>query len=146
MRVYCASLIALFLLSATILPQGRAPQSVRPPYVADYRSEPRVPETLLDAYVKFVEESRKGEARNLQSLILPQSVEIVTTPRVEATREFGTDINLPFLRSGFDPKLVTARRDADDAWLLRTATTAVWFVQTKSGVWRIYRYVDKPIQ
>jgi len=38
------------------------------------------------------------------------------------------------------------RKDRDDCYLIRTDGTAIWFVQNKSGAWKVYRYLDKPIQ
>ena len=54
-------------------------------------------------------------------------------------------MNLPFLKSGFSAAVLSARKDSDDCFLLRTGTTALSFVETKSGEWRIYRYFDKPM-
>ena len=30
--------------------------------------------------------------------------------------------------------------------VLRTATTGLWFVQTNASGWRLYHYLDKPIE
>ena len=114
------------------------------PYLTEYRSEDQPPRALLDAYVEFARAAL--EARDLRPMLLPHAVEISTDPRPEKWREYGSDINLPFLRNGFLPTVARVRRDAEDAWLIRTATTAIFFVPTKSGAWRVYRYVDKPIE
>lgn len=108
---------------------------------------------MLTAYVKFAETARQaGDSTKLLSalnrLILPQAVEFTTDRRPqENDREFyGADINAPFLQSHFDPNVMSIRKDSDDAWLIRTSTTALWFVETKSGAWFLYRYIDKPFQ
>jgi hypothetical protein len=60
--------------------------------------------------------------------------------------EYGQDISLPFLRDGFSPAVRLVRKDPDDCYLIRTDTSALWFVQTRSGAWKVYRYLDKPIE
>jgi hypothetical protein len=134
------------LIALTICSLAVHAESVAAPheFVAEYRSEDKVPQTLLDAYVKFAETAQA--AGGLKPLLLPHAVEITTGARPEKMREYGTDINLPFLASRFNPKVFSIRRDADDAWLIRTGTSAIWFVETKSGKWRVYQYLDKPIQ
>jgi hypothetical protein len=103
-----------------------------------------VPPGLLDAHVEFSTRATKGG--DLLPLILPQAVEITTAARPETSREYGTTISLPFLKSGFHPNVFSIRKDAADSWLVRTGTTALWYVETKTGGWRVYRYLDKPIQ
>jgi hypothetical protein len=121
------------------------------PFVASYRSDDKAPPALLAAYIRFAETARQAsDSRKLLSelnrLMLPNAVEITTGRRPEENdREFyGADINVPFLQSHFDPNVISIRKDSDDSWLIRTGTTGLWFVETKSGAWFLYRYIDKP--
>jgi len=40
---------------------------------------------------------------------------------------------------------IATHKDAEGCYLLRTNTTALWFVETKTLGWKLYRYLDKPI-
>ena len=144
MRILPLCVLAFAAVSAAKPPASSpAPH----PFVADYQSEHKVPQPLLDAYVKFAEAAQGAQAASdLEPMVLPHAVDITTAVRPDETREYGPGINIPFLRSGFSPKVFSFRRDADDAWLVRTGTSAIWFVETKGGAWRVYRYLDKPIQ
>ena len=102
-----------------------------------------VPISLKDTYKQFATAARDGKP---EKFCLPNSVAISTASRPDKSKEYGQDLNIPFLKSLFSVEVFSARKDADDCWLLRTGTSAIWFVQTKNGDWRIYRYVDKPIQ
>ena len=43
-----------------------------------------------------------------------------------------------------DTGIVFIRKDSENCYLIRTNTTALWFVETKSMGWKLYRYLDKP--
>lgn len=138
-------LAVILCCSAASLAAEPAPEKpAAHPFVAEYRSDEAVPQSLLDAHVEFATRATKGG--DLQPLLLPQAVEITTAARPEKSREYGTEISLPYLKSGFQPNVFSIRRDAADAWLVRTGSTAIWYVETKTGGWRVYRYLDKPIQ
>lgn len=101
-----------------------------------------VPLDLQAAYAKFVQGTKNDD---VTSSCLPHSVSVSREPRPKGKQGYGQDMNLPFLKDRFSPKVRTVRKDPDDTYLIRTATSAIWFVQTKSGVWKIYQYFDKPI-
>jgi hypothetical protein len=115
-------------------------------YFAPGYNGPKPPEDLLSTYARFVEAARKGDADTIKSLLLPGVAEIASTPREPKSREYGTDINLPFLRDGFTPAIFVSRSPGPSQFLLRTASTAISFAKLESGGWRIYRYLDKPIE
>ena len=140
-------IVLAVMLCYTAASRAAEPAPAKPiahPFVAEYKSDDKVPQSLLDAHVEFATRATKGG--DLQPLLLPQAVEISSAARPEKSREYGTEISLPFLKSGFQPKVFSIRRDAADAWLVRTGSTALWYVETKTGGWRVYRYLDKPIQ
>lgn len=41
---------------------------------------------------------------------------------------------------------VLVRKEGEGCYLVRTNTTALWFVETKSMGWKLYEYLDKPIK
>ncbi len=102
-----------------------------------------VPGKLKETYTAFTAAARRGK---VTGFTLPGAITVSTTVRPEKDRDYGRDMNLPFLKNQFSAAVLYARRDSADCLLLRTATTALWFVETKSGEWRIYRYLDKPIE
>jgi hypothetical protein len=106
-------------------------------------ADAQIPPELVSAYERFVRLAAQGEP---EGACLPRAVTITKQPRQGNMTEYGQDMNLPFLKDGFSADVQTVRKDADDTFLLRTGTSAVWFVQTKSGSWKIFRYLDKPIE
>src|SRR5688500_17520416 len=88
------------LATAAIAP---APTTAPAPhaFIADYRSDENVPTGLLDAYVTFAKAAQA--TGDVSALPLPQAVEITTAGRPENGREYGTNINVPYLKSGFSP-------------------------------------------
>ncbi len=110
-----------------------------------YAGKEPVPEGLRTVFVAFAKQAARGE--DVTSFLLPHSaVTITRDERSEKNRDYGRDINLPFLKSHFSAAVFSIRKDPDDCYLVRTGTTAIWFVETKSGAWKIYSYLDKPIQ
>jgi len=101
-----------------------------------------VPEGLLQALTEFLEAGKAGQ--DVAPFCLPGAVEVTKEARPEANRARGKDINLPFLKGGASQLLVGYRKEADDCYMLRTESSAIWWVETKSGKWLIYAYLDKP--
>lgn len=99
-----------------------------------------LPASLKRTYTEFALAAPEGE---VEQFCLPHAVQISTELRPEAPSH--RDINLPFLKTQFSAEVFSARKDSKDCYLIRTATTALHFVETRSGKWRIYAYVDKPI-
>jgi hypothetical protein len=109
-----------------------------------YDGKEPVPDGLRKAYTAFARQTKEGA---VESYLLPHAaVAITRQARPEKEREYGRDMNLPFLRNGFSSDVRSLRKDPDDCYLVRTGTSAIWFVQTKSGAWKIYSYLDKPIE
>jgi hypothetical protein len=115
-------------------------------YFAPGFQGPKPPDDLLAAYARFVEAAHKGDSKTITSLVLPGVTEITPKPREAKFREYGTDINLPFLRESFSSTIFVSRSPGDSQFLLRTASTAIWFAKLESVGWRIYHYLDKPIK
>jgi hypothetical protein len=110
----------------------------------NYDGKEPVPEGLRKAYTAFVRAAKDGAVE--ESSCLPHAVTISREARPEKSQEYGRDINLPFLRDRFSPLVRLVQKDPDGCYLVRTATTAIWFVQIKSGAWKVCRYLDKPIE
>ena len=115
-------------------------------YFAPGYHDPKPPADLLATYARFVEAARKGDSETIKSLLLPGVAEITTTPREPKNREYGTDINLPFLRDNFASAIFGSHSSNPSQFSLRTGSTAISFAKLESVGWRIYRYIDKPIE
>lgn len=103
------------------------------------------PDSLVRAYAAYAEAARAGNLDRLWTMCLPQSVTISREPRPEGEEGHGEGINLPFARKHFHEKVLTTRKENACCRLLRTGSTAIWFVQTSECGWRVYRVLDKPI-
>lgn len=141
-------LISTSLLAATSgasLAVDSSPESPSEhPFAIRCREAESIPTGLLEAYAGFVQAAKTHGA--VESYLLPHSVDVSRTPRSPNDVEVNDNIDLLFLKERFKADILSFRKDPDDSYLVRTATTAIWFVQTKSGSWRIYRYYDKPIK
>ena len=66
--------------------------------------------------------------------------------RPKASREYGQDMNLPFLKRGFHKYILNLRKESDESYLIRTGSSYLFFVRISGGDWKLYRYGDKPIE
>jgi hypothetical protein len=108
----------------------------------DAKKNPQVPPELRTAYIGFVA-AMKGDS--VATFCLPA----VTIPRVNALEKAKLDrrgIVPPIVRERFAAMVIVVRKEPNDCYLIRTNSTAIWFVQTKSGAWKVYHYLDKPIE
>jgi hypothetical protein len=112
-----------------------------------------IPTTLLIDYARFVRAARNPNSEVLTRLCLPQAVAITTEERPPKRREYGRDINVPFLRHVFrdDNGLRLAQIQGgepfnDDCWRIGTGYSILWYVKTKSQGWKLYKYADEPIE
>ena len=137
MRVLLATVGALVWLTA-----GDLRAADTDPF-REYTGAEKVPDGLRTAYVGFARAAKTG---SVQTFCLPHAVTMTREARPEKNQEYGQEINVPFLREHFSPLVRTVRADPDNCYLIRTDTTALWFVQTKLGAWKVYRYLDKPIE
>lgn len=109
----------------------------------EYKGKEPVPEGLREAYTGFVRSAKGG---SVAAYVLPQAVATSQKARPADKREYGNDLNEDFLKNGFSPDVQVVQKEEDDCYLLRTGSSAIWFVQNKSGAWKVYRYLDKPIR
>jgi len=138
-----ALLTALALAWALAFPAASWAAEEAPDPFRGYDGKEPVPEGLRQAYAGFARAARDG---GVESFCLPHAVTVSRQPRQGNSKEYGQDLNLPFLRDGFSPAVRVVRKDSEDCYLVRTDTSALWFVRTGSGAWKVYRYLDKPIE
>ena len=104
-----------------------------------------LPPELVASYQRFVHAATQGTAEDVQKHLLP-GILIEADPRDASTPSYGAEINLPFMHSQFSPRLVLVRQYTEDAWLLRTPTSLLVFVNTAHGGWLVASYRDKPME
>lgn len=136
-----AMLTVLLLIPACAFSASAADNDPDP--FREYKDKEPVPKELRETFAGFVRSAKGG---SVAAYLLPHSVNTSLEPRPKEIREYGQDINADFLKNGFTSLVRTVRKDGDDCYLIRTDSTAIWFVQNKSGAWKVYRYLDKPIQ
>jgi hypothetical protein len=100
------------------------------PLLRKYQGKEAIPDGLVRAYAAFVAAIPDGEVGRF---CLPHAVTVTRDPRPFQDREYGTEMNLPFLRKGFAADVLSFRKEPDDSYLIRTGTSALWFVETRSG-------------
>jgi hypothetical protein len=132
-------LLALVLVSAVQADDER-------PLLKDYKGKEPAPDALYQTYAKLVEAMTTGDEGDIQRFCLPSGVTFTREARPAPSREYGQGMNLPFLKSGFSKDVLGAEAREDGCYLIRTATSALYFVQTKGGAWKLYRYFDKPVE
>ena len=105
------------------------------------KPEDRPPEELRLTFTKFAESVKGGG----QAKFCLNSVE-VSDQEDPKRGEYGTGINIPWMRKNFSAEVMGCRKDSDDTYLIRTGTTYTFWVRTRSEGWKLYKYGDKPIQ
>jgi hypothetical protein len=105
------------------------------------KPEDRPPEKLRATYAAFVASIPGGG----QAKFCLGSVEV--SDAGDPNRgEDGAGINIPWMKEHFGAKVYLCRNEGDDTFLIRTGTSYLFWVQTKSGAWRLFKYGDKPIK
>ena len=110
-----------------------------------YKGETPLPDDLLQVYEEFFKTTRRATAEALAEYCLPGSVKITKAKR-EKNAEYGEGMNLPFLVSGFNGEISSVHKENVDCYVIRTASSSLRFVKTASSGWKLYHYVDKPIE
>lgn len=114
--------------------------------LSDYHGDVKIPDALLRAFAKFVEATEDANEEQLKTFCLPYSVQFSSDQRTGLYREYGTGINLPFLKSHFHKQILNLRWENDSCLLVRTGSSYIRYVQTSKNEWKIYNYGDKPIE
>ena len=118
-------------------------------FASDVNSQKtELPNELKLIYDKFVEAMKTGDAGSINQYCLPHSVSFTYEKRENTGfgPGYGHDINTCWAKNGFIDKIFSVRKDGEGCYLIRTCTTAMWFVETKSMGWKLYKYLDKPIE
>ncbi len=111
-----------------------------------YSGNEKMPDRLYDTYSRLVNAIETGDQGDINRFCLPHSITFTTEQRPQQHREYGQSMNIPFLKKGFDKYIRNLRNDAQGCYLIRTNSSAMWFTQTGQMHWRLYRYLDKPIE
>ena len=112
----------------------------------NYRGDVVLPPELRWTYTNLVVVFQTGKQQEIETFCLPGKIKFTTEPRTKEGRNYGQDINLPFLKDGFHKFILNLRKGSDAEYLIRTGSTALWFTKTQDGKWRISKYLDKPIE
>lgn len=140
----CAAIVAI--VTSTLLADDPATRPTAAELqLLNYHGDVKMPDSLLKAYARFASAAANPNLPELTRLCLPQSVRITSEPRPKEA-EYGQDINIPFLKAAFSKQIQFLRQERDDCFLVRTNSTAMWFIQTRGGEWMLYAYLDKPIE
>jgi hypothetical protein len=139
----------VFFLAAVLFSVVAGPaagQQPRRELLKHYRGKEALPDPLFAAYKRLIRALERGDQAEIDKHCLPHAVSYTSTPRPTKTREYGTDVNLPFLKQGFDKYVRALRKDSPDTYLIRTGSTYMYFVKASRIGWKLYRYGDKPIE
>ncbi len=109
-----------------------------------YRGNVKLPEELYRTYEALIAAFSSGKQSEIEKFCIPGEIRFTTARRQNP--EYGQDINLPFLKNGFNRFILNLREDSPTEYLIRTGTTALWFRKTADGTWKLFRYLDKPME
>ena len=115
-------------------------------HVTEERQDTPLPPDLHARYEQLVRAFRSGNVDDIQTICLPNAITITTHVRWGDNSEYGIDINIPFARDRFASEILDVSIEPDGAYLLRTSSSYLFFVETKQHGWKLYRYGDKPIE
>ena len=107
-------------------------------------SDPKIPEELQKVFDGLIRAFEAANDQQIYSFALEGAVTVTAQERKE-NPEYGTYINLPFLKKGFDKKIFRAIEGTDGTYLIRTGSSYLRFVFYRNA-WKLYRYGDKPIE
>jgi len=126
----------------------KKPEKLKRPLMKDYMGNEELPDALYEAYAKLIAAMETAEAAAIQKLCLPKTVKITSENRRADMREYSEDgdMNLPFLKKGFQKEIQVLRKDEDGSYLIRTNSSVFHFIETKAAGWKLFRYYDKPIE
>jgi hypothetical protein len=136
------TILATLALVAMVLVAGAADDKE---LLKLYRGEVVLPAELLQTYGSLVAAMKTGRQEEIEKFCQPGKVKFTTGPRPKDNREYGQDINLPYLKEGFHKFILNLRKDSDTEYLIRTVSTGFWFTKTENGNWKVTKYVDKPV-
>jgi hypothetical protein len=136
--------VTAFLIAATLAISAPPAEDKKDDLFKDCKfskPEDNPPEKLRLTYAAFVASIPGGG----QAKFCLGSVEV--RDAVDPKRgEFGSGINIPWMQKNFSANVLVTRQDPDDTFLIRTGTSYLYWVQTRSGEWKLFKYGDKPIQ
>ena len=139
-RVLATICLLIILMSGlAVAEDNEAPRSL----LREYRGDVKMPDGLYETYAELVKVMR-GDHEQIKEFCLPHAITITTGGRPKEMREYGP-MNLPFLMSGFHANILHLRKDSEDTYLIRTGSSYLYFVRTKTMGWKLYHYGDKPI-
>jgi hypothetical protein len=116
---------------------------------AEYNGEVKLPADLLKTYTAFINELEEEphlvsdivKKHSLKQAIFIEEGQI----RPDSVKYYGNEVNIAFLLNQFQPQIMNARMEEEQTYLIRTGTSAMWFVKTVSSEWKMYKYLDKPV-
>ncbi len=111
-----------------------------------YKGDVVLSQDLYKTYAKLIVALETGEQGKIEQFCIPMTIKFTTEPRPKDAREYGQEINLPFLKNGFDKYILNLRKDSETRYLIRTVSTALWFTRSKNDQWKLSKYLDKPIE
>jgi hypothetical protein len=116
------------------------------PLLKEYRGNEEIPEALYQTYANLVEAMIAGERDGIKKLCLQGSVQVTEEGGDGEYSRNVNEIRLPFARKVFQKQIQGIQLGADGTCSIRTNTSTLFFVETKSSGWMLYRYYDKPIE
>jgi hypothetical protein len=138
---WLAALLAAAL--ATVMASAVAEKKL----LSGYKGSTVPPDDLYSTYEGLIDAIKRGDIDRIASFCLPHAVEITSQPRRSGLERHGDDINLSYAKSPFfQPGIVGVQKDTEDTYVIQTISTRAYFVRTKTGGWKVYRYADKPIE
>lgn len=105
-----------------------------------------IPSELLHVYEELVLAIDTLDILEIKRHCLPGAVVISGIRRPNDAKNIGTEMNLGFLRSGFDKHISIMGPQTNDCFRIRTPTSGLSFVQTRSSGWKLYKYSDRPLK
>lgn len=111
-----------------------------------YQGKTELPDDLYETYAALAKVLKTADRGDIERFCLPGSIRYTTESRKGQYQEYGHDMNLHFLKSGFHADILNLMKLSEDAFLIRTGTSYLRFVRTKTSGWKLYDYGDKPIE
>ncbi len=99
------------------------------------------PEKLRLTYAALVASVKTGG----QAKFCLRSVEVIDR-EVPDRPMSAQGINIPWMKTNFSAEVVMCEKQSDGTFYFRTNTSLLYWVEARSGEWKLFMYGDKPIK
>jgi len=110
----------------------------------EYRGTAVLPPALLRTYADLVAAFGQGSAEAIRRFCTAETVTITERERPLPSWGDRGEINLKFLKEGFDKYIRVLQGKDPSEWMIQTRSSSLWFILQTGAGWKLKDYLDRP--